>query len=86
MSSGNIAGNNITPKSILCYSIGKRTGKSFVSVYADGGKVDRVEVDVELSRVWQCKEKPKELEEVGVNAACKKLLGADFDFVHAEQT
>lgn len=64
LSSGNIASNNITPKSILCYTIGRKTGKSFVSVYADPSKIDKVEVDVELSRAWQCKDKPDDLEEV----------------------
>jgi hypothetical protein len=64
LSIGNIASNNITPKSILCYTIGKRTGKSFVHVYADKAKVGRVEVDVELSSVWQAKEKDESLEEV----------------------
>lgn len=64
LSNGTIASNEITPKSILCYTIGKRTGKSFVHTYVDESKVSRVEVDIELSRPWQSKEQDEGLEEV----------------------
>lgn len=77
LSIGNIASNNITPKSILCYTVGKRTGKSFVHVYADKSKVGRVEVDVELCCLWQAKETDEDLEEVSTSAAdsgCNRFI------------
>lgn len=66
LSSGNIASNCITPKSILVYTVAKPLGKSFVNVYADEEKVDRVEVEVQLARTWQRKEEVEGLEEVSI--------------------
>lgn len=55
----------------------KPLGKSFVNVYADEEKVDRVEVEVQLARTWQRKEEVEGLEEVSIagGTLCPDLPG-----------
>lgn len=65
LSRGTVASNSITPRSILVYTIGKRTGKSHVFTYADASKVKKVAVEVQVSNIWQGKDPSHGVEKVG---------------------
>lgn len=53
LSTGTVASNAITSKTIICYSIAKRTGISQIFIYADSTKVARVDWELTFARQWR---------------------------------